>query len=206
MRLRIWKGYRTGHTREMSSSAQIIRMFRKLAAINLNSRFYADCADITIQERKIGFENSLDPNGNKWEPLKLATIIRKQGAHKTLAFKKAKTGLTKREKGGAYMKNVSASNKRKSAKPEWPLIDTRALMTPTVQIGTNFAKVVLAESRSISVWQGYSISQIHDEIGVGKNRVIRKHWAIYKNAVKRINEKFDDAVTTEFNRIMKIGN
>ena len=81
-----------------------------------------------------------------------------------------------------------------SRTPDSPLIDTGALIKPTVEHDADSGRVVLAQSRSRPVSKdGLSISQIHDK-GAGDNNPERNHWGLYPDANKRIDRALDALV------------
>ena len=153
----------------MSSLAEVQRMFAKLAKSKLKQEHFHAWASIVREERAAGFERGEGPDGEKWTPLKPATIASKGKEHRTLRVQRNKQGIS-----GLGLSKTS----KKSKSPEKPLIDTGMLMTPTVSATKDKGVVKLARARGESVWSGRSISDIHDK-GAGKIPR-RHHWAIYK--------------------------
>jgi hypothetical protein len=142
--------------------------------------FHRDAAMMARDEREKAFMGSKAPDGSKWAPLKPATIRAKKGEHSTVRVYRAK-------KGGPS--GLSSRKAKKSQYPEKPLIDTGMMMKPTVSAGIASGKVTMARSRGEVVSSAGSIGKIHNE-GEGKNPK-REHWAIYPNAVKRIEDLWE---------------
>jgi len=176
----------------LSSLAEVQRMFNKLAKSKLKQEHFHAFASIVREERAKGFERGEGPDGEKWTPLKPATIARKAGLHKTTRVQRNKQGISGLGK---------SKTSKKSKSPSSPLIDMGVLMAPTVYAGKDYGQVRLPRSRGESVWSGRSISDIHDK-GAGKIPR-RHHWAIYKNARTRIRKEFKRLVAGEWQRIMR---
>ena len=146
-------------------------------------------AEVAAMERKKGFQEGVGPDGKSWPELKPATIMRKTGAHKTTRARKGEL-VTGKVKG--YGSRLSRALKKgastASISPTSPLIDTGALMTPTIHATTNQGRVHLATSRILPVSGGKSISTIHDK---GSGHIPKRHhWGIYPEAEKKIRDYF----------------
>jgi hypothetical protein len=145
--------------------------------------FHRAAAIIVRDERTKGMNAGMDVDGAPFTPLKPATVRRKRGDHATM--KMSRKGV---KKGGAS--SYERTKAKASRTPDSPLIDTGALIKPTVEHDADSGRVVLAQSRSRPVsGGGHSISQIHQQ-GEGSNPK-RRHWGIYPDADKRINKAFD---------------
>lgn len=142
--------------------------------------FHRDAAIIARDERKKGFMRSESPTGEKWPKLSPKTIKRKKGEHSTTrVYRKKKNGPSGLSERGA----------RASKSPEKPLIDTGAMMTPTVEANHIQGKVIMARSRGEVVSTAGSIAKIHQD-GAGHNPR-REHWGIYPLANRRIDEAWE---------------
>lgn len=165
----------------------LIKKFAKLRNFHFTAQDMRAFADIVKAEREAAFERGEAPDGSKWKELKPETTRRKAGLHTTTKVLRRKgiSGL-----GRSKQRKVSLS-------PEKPLIDTGALMIPTVEAKQDEARIKMARSRSDSVWDGKGIGQIHNE-GAGKIPK-REHWAIYPRALELI-EDLKEKIFTRFVR------
>jgi hypothetical protein len=166
------------------------RLLTKLVESKLSEVDFGIYAEKIRFERQKGFMQSKSPTGEKWLGLLPATIARKSGKHKT----------TKIRKGVLYKSNV-----QKSRYPDKPLIDKEYLMNPTIKVGKNYGKVILAKSRSANIWNSESVSTIHQK-GLKPQRAKREHWGIYPEAIEFITEDFNRKVVSEIRRFLGVEN
>lgn len=159
--------------------AAIKELFRKIARARFNSEDFRECANIVRQERAKGMERGADYEGNKYAPLKPATIKRKAGTHTTQKYKQNRQG-NRFVKGGSIQSTKVKGNAANASKP---LIDTGTMRDPTISATNTQGKVTLAQARSNAVAGGASIAQIHEQ-GLGNNPR-RRHWGIYPMARRR---------------------
>lgn len=167
------------------NAKELQAMLRKLAAQRFKAEDFRRMAQIAREEREAGFQASTGPDGSKWRPLAESTVRKKSGAH----------GTTRIRKGV-----IKSSKARASATPDAPLIDTGALSKPTIHTAPGKGIVRVAGSRAAAVWNGKSISQIHDE-GTGKIPR-RRHWGIYPRAKERIEEFANRTLNQKVKEIM----
>ena len=143
--------------------------------------FHRDAALIAREEREKGFKRSESPTGDGWAKLDPKTIRQKRGEHKTVRVYRKKRGGP----SGLAVRKAKASKQ-----PEKPLIDTGALMKPTVKATIRSGKVIMARSRGEAVSTAGSIAKIHNE---GTKKIPkREHWGIYPNAEDRIADAWNE--------------
>lgn len=175
-----------------SEVAANLRKMRKALEDEL-VKFHLDAAIIIRDEREKAFMRGAGPNGEKWEPLKPKTIERKKAAHKTLIY-------ASKKKNGPQGIRESQRN-RKAKYPDKPLIDTMAMMKPTVESDKTEGRVIMAKSRGERISNEGSIAQIHDK---GTSKIPKRpHWGIHPMAKRRIQlayKRFLDGI------VMKYGN
>jgi hypothetical protein len=141
--------------------------------------FHRFGANIAYEERKKGMDRGESPTGEKFQPLKPATIKRKKNVHATQR-------MYRKTKGGPS--GLSKRRAKPSTTPEKPLIDTGVMRNPTVEADARSGRVVMAKSRSEIVSAAGSIGNIHQK-GAGNNPK-RVHWGFYKPAIHRIENAY----------------